>query len=146
MRLWIRKAFSSVTIMVIPHDHVRTLNLKVPIALLGVSIILAVVGGGYLLNLAISGFQYRAQLRAMVAKVRYYSDQFYQWSSTVMALKGVESQFRHLFSLSSKEKVLEQADDSFTGSLDLPDLVRELSRCAVPIGRRRLCGLQQCGP
>lgn len=128
IRLGIGKAFSSVTIMVIPHDHVRTLNLKVPIALLCVSIMLAIVGGGYLLNLAISGFQYRAQHQAMTAKVRYYSDQFYQWSSTVVALKGVENQFRQLFSLGSKEKILEQADTSFVGSLDLPDLVRELQK------------------
>jgi murein DD-endopeptidase MepM/ murein hydrolase activator NlpD len=128
MRHWIGKAFSSVTIMVIPHDHVRTLNLKIPIALLCLTIMLAGVGGGYLLNLAVTGIHYRAQHYAMVAKVRYYSDQFYQWGSTVVALKGIENQFRNLFSLGSKEQVLEQADNSFVGSLDLPDLVRELKK------------------
>lgn len=126
IQLLLKKAFASVTILVIPHDHVRTLNLKVPIALLGVAVILAGVGGVYLLNLAVSGLRYREQHRAMAAKVRFYSDQFYQWSSTVVALKTVETEFRHLFALGSKEKILEQADTSFVGSLELPDLVREL--------------------
>jgi murein DD-endopeptidase MepM/ murein hydrolase activator NlpD len=128
LRAWCKKAFASVTIMVIPHDHVKTLNLKVPIALLFVSILLAIIGGGYVVRLAISGLEYKAQHRAMAAKVHFYSDQFYKWSSTVVALKTVENEFRNLFSLRSKEQVLEQADTSFQGSLEIPELVQELQK------------------
>ena len=128
IRIFFKKAFASVTILVIPHDHVKTLNLKVPIALLLVSILLAMIGGGYVVRLAVSGLEYKAQHRAMAAKVRFYSEQFYQWSSTVVALKTVENEFRNLFSLSSKEAVLEQADTSFQGSLEIPELVQELQK------------------
>ena len=128
IRTLLKKAFASVTIMVIPHDHVKTLNLKVPIAFLFVSIFLAIIGGGYVIRLAVSGLEYKAQHREMAAKVRFYSEQFYQWSSTVVALKTVENEFRNLFSLRSKEAVLEQADTSFRGSLEIPELVQELQK------------------
>jgi murein DD-endopeptidase MepM/ murein hydrolase activator NlpD len=128
IRMFCKKAFASVTILVIPHDHVKTLNLKIPIAFLFVSILLAIIGGGYVVRLAVSGLEYKAQHRAMAAKVRYYSEQFYQWSSTVVALKTVENEFRNLVSLRSKEAVLEQADTSFQGSLEIPELVHELKK------------------
>jgi hypothetical protein len=126
IRALLKKACVSVTILVIPHDHVRTLNVRVPGALLVLSLLLAVIGGGYVVSLAVSGLQYRAQHNAMAARVRFYSDQFYQWSSTVTSLRTVEQEFRNLFSLGSKEAVLEQADTSFKGSLEIPELVEEL--------------------
>ncbi len=123
-----KKAFASVTIMVIPHDSVKALNLKVSAVGLLVSIMLAMVGAGYVVSLAISGLVYRAQHQAMVEKVNFYSGQFYQWSSTAVALKTVEREFRRLFSLKSREDVLEQLDASSVGSLEIPDLIQELKK------------------
>jgi murein DD-endopeptidase MepM/ murein hydrolase activator NlpD len=124
----IRKAFSSVTIMVIPHNSLRTLNLKVSAAVLLATILLAAIGGAYLLGLAIKGLEYKAQHHAMAEKVKFYSDQFYQWSSTVRALKTAEAEFRKLFSLESREEVLENVEASSIGSLEVPDLVLELKK------------------
>jgi murein DD-endopeptidase MepM/ murein hydrolase activator NlpD len=127
-RRFLKKAFSSVTIMVIPHDHVRTLNLKLPVALLVSTILLAVVGGAYLVNLTVTGIRYRAQHRAMEAKVDYYSDQFSKWNATVQSLQLAGQEFRQLFSLGSKEEVLEEVDVDFAGSLELPDLINDLEK------------------
>jgi len=126
IRTLLKKTCVSVTILVIPHDHVRTLNVKMPAALLALSLLLAVIGGGYVVRLAVSGLWYRAEHNAMAAKVRFYSDQFYQWSSMVTSLRTVEKDFRSLFSLGSKEAVLEHADTSFKGSLEIPELIEEL--------------------
>ncbi len=79
-----------------------------------------------MVRLAVSGLWYRAEHNAMAAKVRFYSDQFYQWSSMVTSLRTVEKDFRNLFSLGSKEAVLEHADTSFKGSLEIPELIEEL--------------------
>ncbi len=128
IRILIRKAFTSVTIMVIPHGNLQALNLKIPVVVLFVSILLAMIGGGYTLSLAINGLEYRAQHRAMAEKLRFYSEQFYQWGSAVKGLKTVENQFQKLFSLGSREKVLESVDASSIGSLDLPDLVLALRK------------------
>jgi murein DD-endopeptidase MepM/ murein hydrolase activator NlpD len=133
IRILFKKAFTPVTIMVIPHDDLGALNLKVPVAGLLVSILLATVGGGYLLCLAVNGLEYKAQNCAMAEKVNFYSEQFGQWDSTATALKKVESEFRQLFSLKSREEVLENVDTSFVGSLEIPDLVLELKKTSETV-------------
>ncbi len=128
MRVLLKKAFTSVTIMVIPHDSLTSLNLKLPLAGLVVSILLAVIGGGYVLGLAVSGLKYKAQHGAMTEEVKFYSGQFYQWASTVESLKSVENRFRRLFSLQSKEEILEKADPVSVGSLEVPNLIADLKK------------------
>jgi|WetSurMetagenome_2_1015567.scaffolds.fasta_scaffold90822_2 murein DD-endopeptidase MepM/ murein hydrolase activator NlpD len=128
MRILLKKAFTSVTIMVIPHDGLSALNLKVPMVGLLVTILLATIGGGYVLGLAINGLEYKAQYSAMDKKLKFYAGQFYQWDSTVSALKSAEHKFRRLFSLGSKEEVLEKVEVASVGSLEIPDLVLELRK------------------
>ncbi len=128
MRVLLKKAFTSVTIMVIPHDSLTAINLKLPLAGLVVSILLAVIGGGYVFGLAVSGLKYKAQHGAMTEEVKFYSGQFYQWASTVENLKSAENRFRRLFSLKSKEEVLEKADPVSVGSLEIPNLIADLRK------------------
>jgi murein DD-endopeptidase MepM/ murein hydrolase activator NlpD len=128
VRVLLKKAFTSVTIMVIPHDSLSSINLKFPMAGLIVAVLLAVIGGGYTLGLAVSGLKYKAQHSAMVEKVKYYSGQFYQWDRTVEALKMAENRFRWLFSLESKEAVLENVDKASVGSFEIPNLISELKK------------------
>ncbi|MBN2320248.1 MAG: M23 family metallopeptidase [Acidobacteria bacterium] len=123
-----KKAFTSITIMVIPHDNHRSMNLKVPVAGIVVPLLLAAFGSGYLFYLAMDGLEYKALHYAMAEKVDFYSRQFNQWGSTVTALKTVEGEFRQLFSLESKDEVLENVDTSFIGSLEIPDLIDELKK------------------
>jgi len=128
-RRFFKKAFASVTVMVIPHDHVRTLNLKVPVVLLICTLLMAIVGTGYLVNMTVKGISYRAQNLKMAETVKEYSDVFTEWNSTVETLKLAGNDFSQLFSLGSKEEVLEEAVDmNFAGSLDLPDLIAELQK------------------
>jgi murein DD-endopeptidase MepM/ murein hydrolase activator NlpD len=126
--LLLKKAFTSVTIMVIPHDSGTALNLKLPLAGLIMSAMLAVIGGGYVFGLAVSGLKYKAQHGEMTAEVKYYSGQFYQWASTVESLKTVENRFRQLFSLKSKDEILENADPISVGSMEVPNLISELKK------------------
>ena len=128
IRVLLKKAFTSVTIMVIPHDSLKAINLKIPLVGLLITILLAVIGGGYTLGLAVNGLEYKAQHTAMAEKVKFYSGQFYQWDSTVEGLKTVERRFRRLFSLESKEDVLENVDTVPVGSLELSNLISELKK------------------
>ena len=137
MRALLKKAFTSVTIMVIPHDSLKALNLKVPMVALIVTILLAVIGGGYTLGLAVNGLEYKAQHSAMVEKVKFYSGQFYQWDSTVAGLKMVERRFRRLFSLESKEEVLENVDTAPVGSLEISNLISELKKTTRRLTKSR---------
>jgi len=114
--------------MVIPHQDLRVLNLKVSTIGLLVSILLSTIGAAYVFSLAVNSLKYEARLHSAVEKLSYYSEQFHRWKSTLAALKKTESEFRQLFSLNSKDQVLQHADTSFTGSLDLPNLVEELRK------------------
>ena len=122
----IKKAFTSVTIIVMSHDNHSSVGLKVPIAGILVAALLAAAGSGYLLFLAINGLEYKAQHYELSEKVDYYTEQFKQWDSTVTALKTVEKEFRQLFDHKTKDEVLENVDTSFIGSLEIPDLIEEL--------------------
>ena len=127
----LKKAFTSVTIMLIPHDGSRELNLKFPLAGLLVSICLAIVGGAYVFSLAVNGLKLKTQNYAMAQKVKFYSEQFQQWNSTVMGLKTAESKFRKLFSFHSKDQVLENVEASLgmsVGSIEISDLVSNLKK------------------
>ena len=127
VRRFLKRAFSSVTVMVIPHDHVRTLNLKVPIVFLVSTILLAIVGTGYLVNMTVKSIRYRAENINLSADVQYYETQFSQVADTLKVVKSAGNDFKRLFSRGSRDKVLEAAADmEFTGSLDLPDLIEEL--------------------
>jgi murein DD-endopeptidase MepM/ murein hydrolase activator NlpD len=123
-----RQALTPITIMVIPHQACRSLNLKIPTIGLVVAILSSAVGGAYMFSLAVNSLKYQARHHLISQKVSYYSEQFYRWEATVEALQKVEDQFRQLFSLDSKDKVLQTADTSFSGSLDIPNLVEDLKK------------------
>ena len=128
IRVLLKQALTPVTIMVIPHQDLRAMNLKVPTIGLLASILLGTIGGAYVCSLAVNSLNYEARHHSAAEKLSYYSEQFYRWESTLAALKKAESEFRQLFSLNSKDKVLQNADTSFTGSLDIPNLVEELRK------------------
>ena len=126
MRHLLRKACTSITIAVIPHDNHKSLNVRVPVIAAAAILMLSAAGSGYLLFLAISGLHYKSQHYALAKKVEYYTEQFNNWDSTVTALKTVEKEFRELFSYKTKDQVLDKVDTSFMGSVEIPDLIEEL--------------------
>ncbi|MDR0310754.1 MAG: M23 family metallopeptidase, partial [Acidobacteriota bacterium] len=136
---WIlKKAFASVTVMVIPHNHVRTLNIKIPGVFLVATILLACVGMAYLVNMTVKGISYRTQNRNLSADVQYYENQFSQVKDTLQTVQSAGNEFKQLFSLDSKEEVLEAAADmNFAGSLDLPDLIAELQKARQEMDEMR---------
>lgn len=124
----LKKFFASVTIMVIPHHSPRIMNLKIPLVGIAATMLMAAIGSGYVLCLAVSGLNYKTQHYSMAEKLDFYSNQFQEWNSTVTALKTTETEFKKLFSMDSKEAVLENVDTDFVGSLEIPDLVSELKK------------------
>lgn len=55
-----KKAFTPVTIMLIPHINKRPLNLKIPSIGILVSIILWFIGTFYVFSVAVDAFEYQA--------------------------------------------------------------------------------------
>lgn len=126
IRILFKRSLSPVTIMVVPHENLKCLNLRIPAIGLLCLTLLSTVGVAYLSLLAVSGVRNEAQRHSMAEKLAFYSEQFYRWDSTVTALNKVEKEFRQLFALESRDKVLENVDTSFSGSLDISNLVEQL--------------------
>jgi murein DD-endopeptidase MepM/ murein hydrolase activator NlpD len=124
-----KKALTPVTIMVIPHETLKSLNLKVPVLGILLSFLFLAVGAVQTYRLVVNGLQYAS----LVEKVNYYTQQFSQWNSTVAALKETEGDFRRIFSLNSKDQVLETIDTSYSGDIDIQNLMAELQKSVEKI-------------
>ncbi|MDP3259011.1 MAG: M23 family metallopeptidase, partial [Thermodesulfovibrionales bacterium] len=130
MRFLLKKAFTPITIMVIPHSSRKPFNLKIPSIGIFISILLWLIGTGYVFSIAIDTLEYYR----MQDKVQYYSGQFMEMKTTMSALQKAEAEFRKLFSLKSKEKILENVDTSDSGSIDMEALKQQIKKTVEDVG------------
>lgn len=119
-----KRAMTPVSIMVIPHGNPQPLRLKIPAIGILLSLLLLAAGAIQICGVVINGLKYPF----LVDQVEYYAKQFSQWNSTVTALREVETDFRQAFSLKSRDKILENIDTSYSGSIDIQSLMQELQR------------------
>ncbi len=126
----LKKAFTPITIMLIPHTDRKSLSIKVPSIGILVSIVIWCIGIGYIFSIAIYAFEYNN----MKQKLNYYSAEFIEMKSTIAALKKAEEEFHRLFSFKSKERVLENIDTSDTGSIDIENLKKEIKLSFETVG------------
>ncbi len=130
VRRFLKRAFTPITIMLIPHTNRKSFSIKVPSIGVLVSIILWFIGTVYVFSVAIDAFEYKR----MKDKLNYYSSQFMEIKTTMAGLKKAEGDFQKLFSLKSREKVLEHIDTSDTGSIDMEQLKQQIKITMSTIG------------
>jgi murein DD-endopeptidase MepM/ murein hydrolase activator NlpD len=119
---FLKKAFVPVTVMVIPHSDVRSIKIKMPSVGIVASIVLWAIGTVYVFSMAVDSLEYNK----MKEKLGYYSSQFIELRSTISSLKQAESDFKRIFSINSREKILENLDTSDSGSIDMEDLKKQI--------------------
>jgi murein DD-endopeptidase MepM/ murein hydrolase activator NlpD len=127
---FLKKAFTPVTIMLIPHSKTRPVNFKVPFIGMFTTIVLCCFGIVYILTIAVDTFEYYR----MKDKLNYYSQQFLELNKTMTALKKAENEFKRLFSMKSREKVLENLDTSDSGSIDMENLKQQIKSTVESVG------------
>jgi murein DD-endopeptidase MepM/ murein hydrolase activator NlpD len=130
IRLLIRKAFTPITIMLIPHTDRKALQVKVPSVGIFASVILWLIGMIYVFSIAVDAFEYNR----MKENLNYYSGQFIEMKKTMISLKNAENEFRKLFSLKTKERVLEHIDTSDNGSIDMETLKDQIKLTMESVG------------
>ena len=133
LKLLLKKAFTPITIMFVPHSKTRPLNIKVPFIGILVSIVLWFFGTVYIFTATVNTIEYYK----MKDQVDYYSQEFTKISTTMSAIRGAEKEFRRLFSLESKEEVLEHVDISDSGSIDMDILKKEIRSTIENVGEVR---------
>ena len=122
IRSFLKKAFTPITIMFIPHCNTRPIRLKAPSVGVIASVIGLTVGSVYVLSVAIDTLEYHR----MKQELSYYSSQFLELKSTIVGLKKAENEFKKLFSFKSREDVLNHFDTTNSGSIDMENLKRQI--------------------
>jgi hypothetical protein len=124
IRFLFRKALTPITIMVIPHENLKALNLKVPLIGIFLCLLVLAVGTIQTYRLLVNGLRYPF----LVHKVDFYTQKFSEWNATVTALKETERDFRKIFSFKSKDKVLDTIETSYSGNIDIENLMGEIQK------------------
>jgi murein DD-endopeptidase MepM/ murein hydrolase activator NlpD len=130
VKRFLKKAFTPITIMLIPHTDRKSFSIKVPSVGILVSVILWFIGTVYVFSVAIDTFEYKR----MKEKLNYYSSQFMEIKTTMAGLKKAEGDFQRIFSLKSRQKVLENIDTSDTGSIDMEQLKQQIKITMSTVG------------
>ena len=99
----------------VPHARTKPVSIRVPLGGIAFSVFSFFAGVVYLFTVAVHTVEYY-QMRE---RLSYVTDQFLELQSTMVSLKQAEQEFKKLFSLKSKNEVLETAEFADTGSLDM---------------------------
>jgi hypothetical protein len=89
-----------------------------------------IIGSVYVFSIAVDSFEYDR----MKTKLTFYTGQFLELKSTISALKKAENEFRNLFALKSREQILENLDNSYSGSIDMVNLKKQIKVTMETIG------------
>ena len=127
LKIFIKRLFTPITIMIVPHTDRKPLNLKVPSIGVFAMLFMSLIGMLYVSSIAIDAVEYRM----MKEKLAFYRSQFLELRSSLTALKSAEREFRRLFSLGSKEQVLENLDTSNSGEIEDIEALKEQIKIAI---------------
>ncbi|WP_297208902.1 MULTISPECIES: M23 family metallopeptidase [Thermodesulfovibrio] len=118
LKKFLRKLFSPITIMLIPHGKAKVLGLKVPFSLILLFLCLWSAFSIYVFSVAVDTFEYYRMQR----EFSYVMSQFRELKDTIIALRNSEMEFKRLFSLKSKNEILESLDFSPSGDINIEEL------------------------
>lgn len=121
-RRFLKMIFIPVTLMLVPHSRTKPISLRIPLAGIFVSVLLLIVGTGYVFSVSVRTMEYH-KMRERLSQV---TSHYQEMKATMHSLKVAEGEFRRLFGLKSKKEVLEAAGFSDSGSLDMEELNREI--------------------
>ena len=126
IRMLIKRVFTPVTILLVPHSRTKPVRFRVPVLVLAGSAFLCLVGTVFVAAVFVRAVEYER----MRDRVAYLTGEFQEMKGTMLSLKQAEQDFRRIFSHRSKTAVLESADFSDSGSLDM-EVLREQIEAAM---------------
>ncbi len=128
-----RKAFTSVTIMVIPHSKVRPLRIKISAVGLFGCFLLSIVGACYVLSVGVRTAEYYGMRRRLTK----FSSQVAEMKVVLTSLKKTEGEFDKLVSLKSKKKILDQVESDSADFVDIDLLKKQVNEAIDSVSEIR---------
>jgi len=119
-RLFLKRLFTPVTILMVPHSRTKSVSIRVPVLAIASSVFLFLLGASLVVAMAVRAVEHQR----MKERLSYLSSQFLAMKDTMQSLRQSEKDFRKLFGVKSKTTVLESADLTDSGSLDM-EVLRE---------------------
>lgn len=132
-RTYLKRIFTPVTILLVPHSRTRSVSIRMPVVAIAASVCLFLIGSAFVVAVSVQAVEYNR----MKARLDYLSAQFIEVQGTISSLKQAEKDFRKLFSLKSKSAVLESADFSDSGSLDMEELREQIESAMLSVAEIR---------
>lgn len=132
-RTYLKRIFTPVTILLVPHSRTRSVSIRMPVVAIAASVCLFLIGTAFVVAVSVQAVEYNR----MKARLDYLSAQFIEVQGTISSLKQAEKDFRKLFSLKSKSAVLESADFSDSGSLDMEELREQIESAMQSVAEIR---------
>lgn len=130
LRPLFKKLSTTVTILLVPHSQGSSLNFRLPYAALGMLLLFAGVGAVYTLSLTYHALDFYV----MKQKYTRMTGQFQEMKATINSLKESELEFKRIFSLGSRKKVLESLDTPKNdGSIDIDELKLQVAESMASV-------------
>lgn len=129
----LKKLFTSVTIMVVPHSTLRPLKVKASLIGLFTTLLLAIVGAVYTVSVGVNTIEYYGMRR----KLSYFSSQFNELKVVMSSLKKTEAEFSRLLSFKSKNNLLEKADTTNSGTINIELLKKQVDETIQSVSEIR---------
>ncbi len=129
-RNFIRRLFTPITIMLLPHNNKKPYSFKLPSAAIILFFVSWLAFTGYVISVGVTTKEYSA----IKEKLDFYYGQFIELRTTINSIKKAETEFKRLFSMESKEDIFETLDVSDTGSLDMDLLKKQIERTMETVG------------
>ncbi|NOY64438.1 MAG: peptidoglycan DD-metalloendopeptidase family protein [Nitrospirae bacterium] len=126
----LRRIFTPITIIFIPHTSQKSIRVKLPSAGIISLFLLWISFTIYIISVGVTTRQYY-DLRE---RLDFYKEQFQDLRTTIMTLKKEETRFKRLFSLDTKEEILENLDTSDFGSIDIELLKKQIEKTMESVG------------
>jgi len=114
----------------VPHSSSKPVRLRVPALVLIQVAVLSIVGGVYIYNVTVDAIRYKETKK----ELDYYTGEFNDLKSTISALKEAQTEFDKLFSVDSKEEVLESMNFSDAGAIDMEVLRQQINKTIDNVG------------
>lgn len=133
LKLFLKKSFTSITIMVVPHTKLKPLKIKVSMIGLFSCLLLTVIGAVYIISIGVNTIEYYGMRR----KLSYLSSQLGELKIVMYSLKKADEELSKLLSLKSKRTILEEASIANAGALDIELLRKQVDETIQSVSEIR---------
>lgn len=134
LRPLFKKLSTTVTILLVPHSRGGSLNFRMPYALLGLLLLFAGIGAVYTISLTYHALDFYV----MKQKYVQMTGSFQEMKSTVKSLKESELEFKRIFSLGSRKKVLDAMEEPKNdGSINVDELKLQVAESMASVSEIR---------